>query len=177
MFGSSKTYIIPTWWAKEREMVGNTKLWLALMFHKCAPSGIRSIPNVNVSPWMSYLSWSIFLYSFPKRISVCITCFSSRTNIFLLLLGPIPVTPPIRKLVTFTLVPLPFRSVMLIKLCTSSFFLNISIEPVLPIVLCLILHHSRTWSGLQWIGQVSQYKSFYHPLFWHTRHCNTKMDG
>lgn len=35
-----------------------------------------------------------FLYSFPKRISVCITCFSSRTNIFLLLLGPIPVTPP-----------------------------------------------------------------------------------
>lgn len=50
----------------------------------------------------------------------------------------------------------PFRSVRLIKLCTSSFFLSID-KPVSPIVMyCfhpVASYHSRTLSGLRWIGQ------------------------
>lgn len=73
---TASTYMMRS---KKQKVGGNTKvscLLLALMFHKCARSGIRSIPNVNVSPWMSIYLEASFLHSFHKRDSTCITCSS-----------------------------------------------------------------------------------------------------
>lgn len=135
--------------------VCNTKvscLLLALMFHKCARSGIRPIPNVNVSPWMSIYLEASFSHSFHKRDGVCITCSFLQVQLFPPFAWSDPSNTPHQKTCCVcVLYHHPFRSVRLIKLCTSSFF---SQHRQACVTHCIVLFPSRSVVSFVYIIRV-----------------------